>query len=189
MLSYLGGAGGYGDAVNKAVSSSEKCNYLLPAWRFWLSLQFIWWALFCPLFLLWAYRAMARASIASSTGARVQKCVVSENVIHLCSPAGGFQAVLLLYQLLSGEWSVKTAARITAASLVDQENKTLRNDAHFLCNFFPWKSSYLPSVYVSSMMAEFIFADKNEGIRWISFSWLFFSPASAGTKSCSFVSR
>lgn len=63
---------------------------------------------------------MARASIASSTGARIQKCVVSENVIHLCSPAGGCQAVLLLYQLLSSERSVKTAARITAASLVDQ---------------------------------------------------------------------
>lgn len=131
MVCYLGGAGGYRDAVNKAVSSSEKCNYLLPAWRFWLSLQFIWWAFFCPVFLLWAYWAMARASIASSTGARVQKCVVPENVIHLCSPAGGCQAVLLLYQLLSGEWSVKTAARITAASLKSRENKNLEKRCSF----------------------------------------------------------
>lgn len=137
MACYLGGAGGYRDAVNKAVSSSEECNYLLPAWRLWLSLQFIWRALFCPVFLLRAYWAMARASIASSTGARVQKCVVSENVIHLCSPAGGCQAVLLLYQLLSGEWSVKTAATITAASLVDQGNKNLEKWCSFSLQFLP----------------------------------------------------
>lgn len=110
---------------------------------------------FCPMFLLWAYWAMARASIASSTGARIQKCVVSENVIHLCSPAGGCQAVLLLYQLLSSERSVKTAARITAASLVDQGKQK------------PWEMMLIFSV-ISSYEKACIFPPYLLAVWWLS---------------------
>lgn len=79
---------------------------------------------------------MAGASVAS-TAARIEECVISENVIHLCSSAGGCQAVLIPYQLLSGEWAEKkNADRITAASFTNQENKILASWCWFSSKAF-----------------------------------------------------
>lgn len=139
MASYLGGAGSYWDAVNKAVSASKKSHYLLPSRRFWLSSKLVCRALLCPWLQFWAYRAMTGASIATSIGAGVQECVVSENVIHLCSSAGGCQAVLLFYQLPSGEGSARTADRITAASHPNQKAKIL---VPCCAHCFPLESSH-----------------------------------------------
>lgn len=86
--------------------------------------------------MLWAYRTVAWASVAS-IGARIEECVISENVIHLCSSAGGCQAVLLPYQLLSGEWAGKKNMQIELQQhhLQTRKTKFLIADAIFLPSF------------------------------------------------------
>jgi len=86
---------------------------------------------------------MAWARVAS-IGARIEECVISENVIHLCSSAGGCQAVLLPYQLLSGEWAEKKMQiELQQHRLQTRKTKFFIADAVLLPSF--------PTTYILSL--------------------------------------